>query len=69
MRRRAVHVTQADEGLPWVLLAVDRFGSVGNRIAAGQFLERAGLIKPEGSGYVVTPKGEKWVRRINQARR
>ena len=69
MRRRAVHVLQADEELPWVLLAVDRFGSVGDRAGAGERLERAGLIKPEGDGHVVTPKGEQWVRRINESRR
>lgn len=69
MQRRVGPLTKDDEELPWVLLAVDRFGSVGDRTAAGERLERAGLIKSEGSGHVVTPKGEKWVRRINQARR
>lgn len=57
------------EELPWVLLAVDRFGSFGNRTAAGQFLERAGLIKPEAGGHVVTSEGAKWVHRINESRR
>lgn len=67
--KRAVHLTKDDEELPWVLLAVDRFGSVGDRTAAGERLEQAGLIKSEGTGHTVTRKGEKWVRRINESRR
>lgn len=61
-------LTEFDERLPWVLLAVDRFGSFGSETAAGETLLNAKLIRQAGPVYVVTARGAEMVRKINRAR-
>lgn len=68
MAKTKIQLTSFDERLPWVLLAVDRFGSFGREEVAGEMLLRAGLIRPEGSGHAITEKGAVMVRKINRAR-
>ncbi len=59
---------QANE-LAWLILAVERFGSIGHCQVGGACLEKAGLIEAKGHGdYVLTPEGQKWANRINRAR-
>lgn len=54
--------------LAWVILAVDRFGSVGNRVEAGEKLVKAKIIEPAPHGFTLTPKGEKLAARITRSR-
>lgn len=61
-------LSEFDERLPWVLIAVDRFGSFGSDTAAGELLQRAKLIEPKGDAYALTPKGVTMVRRIHNSR-
>jgi hypothetical protein len=52
----------------WIILAVERFGSVGNRTAIGEALARDGFIVLDGSKASLTPKGELWAEKIRNAR-
>jgi len=72
MPRREPRLTEVDkeklEECLWVLLAVQKFGSVGDRVELGQQLEAKGLIRFEGSEAVLTPEGEEVARRFQEAR-
>ncbi len=68
-RATEAQLEQASE-LAWLLLAVDKFGSVGSKTQAGATLIKAGLARKTGDDvFALTPLGQKWVRRIHLARR
>lgn len=56
------------KNLTWVLLAVERFGSVGDRTTIGEALAQGGFITLDGSKARLTPKGELWAEKIRNAR-
>lgn len=51
--------------MAWVILAVARFGSVGDRVQIGAALEKGGFIQATKDGHSLTPKGQDWVNRLN----
>ena len=69
---REPRLTEADferlgEAL-WVLLAVEKFGSVGNRTEVGQQLATKGLITLDEDKAALTPMGEVLAKRFREVR-